>query len=157
MKYLNCLIYYKDKENDKGTIGKKSRLFRTAGSTSSESSSKFYETIEEKPTSPKSNSASCSPRKAPEAPSDDHNTSGENLWDKTCSDMDQTVVENGFTPKNIDLALSLSLSPSKLSKPPPLPPKPKNLLANIAKSSGPANLRPFQKSNGVEPVLRKDV
>ena len=96
----------------------------------------------------------------PKKPSDvqeAHNKSCESLWDKTLDDLDQTVVENGFTPKNIDLT-SMTFSASKITKPPPLPPKPKNLMANITKNSGYAvSSRPFQKSNGVDSVLKNDV
>lgn len=91
--------------------------------------------------------------------------------DGTLVDIDQTVIvdnnsssgSNSNSPSklnnnqnNIFGATFASISPSKLSKPPPLPPKPKNLQTTILKSNYIMSSRPFQRIaqiNHVNPII----
>ncbi|XP_032672591.1 regulator of G-protein signaling loco isoform X2 [Odontomachus brunneus] len=57
--------------------------------------------------------------------------------DRTLVDGDQTIIENGTNPQSKTLhsgGYGTDASRAKLPKPPPLPPKPKNLVVNVVKS-----------------------
>lgn len=63
-------------------------------------------------------------------------------------DSDKTIVENGNQPVESTKTCnqdSSQISPSKLSKPPPLPPKPKSLSTSMRSNVLPS--RPFQRVN----------
>ncbi|XP_015181268.1 PREDICTED: regulator of G-protein signaling loco isoform X3 [Polistes dominula] len=70
--------------------------------------------------------------------------------DGTIVDGDQTIVENGFRTdskyQESSLSMDSQVSPTKLSKPPPLPPKPKNLVMNVVKTSYIMTSKTIQKS-----------
>ncbi|KAI4498923.1 hypothetical protein M0802_006098 [Mischocyttarus mexicanus] len=76
--------------------------------------------------------------------------------DGTIVDGDQTIIENGFRTDSKHQELSLStdsqVSPTKLSKPPPLPPKPKNLVMNVVKTSYIMTSKTLQKSPKESPI-----
>ncbi|XP_011160617.2 regulator of G-protein signaling loco isoform X2 [Solenopsis invicta] len=73
--------------------------------------------------------------------------------DRTLVDGDQTIVENGTdSPSKSSHSGSFGstdLSHTKLSKPPPLPPKPKNLVVNVVKSGYIASPKSLQRPNHV--------
>ncbi|XP_014604119.1 PREDICTED: regulator of G-protein signaling loco isoform X1 [Polistes canadensis] len=70
--------------------------------------------------------------------------------DGTIVDGDQTIVENGFRTdskyQESSVSMDSQVSPTKLSKPPPLPPKPKNLVMNVVKTSYIMTSKTIQKS-----------
>lgn len=73
--------------------------------------------------------------------------------DRTLVDGDQTIIENGTdspskSPHSGSYG-STDVSPTKLSKPPPLPPKPKNLVVNVVKSGYIASPKTLQRPNHV--------
>lgn len=70
--------------------------------------------------------------------------------DRTLVDGDQTIIENVTNPQSNSLNsgdYDTDMSHIKLSKPPPLPPKPKNLVANIAKGGYITSPKTLQKPN----------
>ncbi|XP_014482054.1 PREDICTED: regulator of G-protein signaling loco isoform X2 [Dinoponera quadriceps] len=72
--------------------------------------------------------------------------------DRTLVDGDQTVVENGTNPQSKALhsgCYSTDASRAKLPKPPPLPPKPKNLVVNVVKSGYIMSPKSLQRPNHV--------
>ena len=124
------------------------------GPTSSEGSSKFYDSTDEK-----QNSVGIPQRKFisnRNAQSDGDTSLGSSSdsanktfdtssnLDGTLIDGDQTIIENGLraqskvtdicSPASQYVTVSPTVSPSKLMKPPPLPPKPKSLLTNAVKA-----------------------
>ncbi|XP_063986997.1 regulator of G-protein signaling loco isoform X2 [Diachasmimorpha longicaudata] len=129
-----------NKENGKNTEVKKHRRGRLLG-LSSDCTSKFYNSSDDgkKPnlvTNPVIGKCNYN--------SEDSQTTSKHLvpsnrfdsmssLDGTLEDMDKTIIENGNVSnqsKNKELFFNnqLTESPEKLSKPPPLPPKPKGLL-----------------------------
>lgn len=73
--------------------------------------------------------------------------------DRTLVDADQTIVENGTSlqsrsPHTASYVMDAT-SRAKLSKPPPLPPKPKNLIANVVKSGYIMSPKTLQRPNHV--------
>ncbi|EZA60643.1 hypothetical protein DMN91_007153 [Ooceraea biroi] len=54
--------------------------------------------------------------------------------DRTLVDADQTIIENGTNSQSRSPHSASYSMGAKLSKPPPLPPKPKNLVVNVVKS-----------------------
>ncbi|XP_011882192.1 PREDICTED: regulator of G-protein signaling loco isoform X2 [Vollenhovia emeryi] len=73
--------------------------------------------------------------------------------DRTLVDGDQTIIENGSdsptkSPHSGSYG-SADMSHTKLSKPPPLPPKPKNLVVNVVKSGYIASPKTLQRPNHV--------
>ncbi|XP_031780001.1 regulator of G-protein signaling loco isoform X3 [Nasonia vitripennis] len=118
--------FLKNKENgQKPSDDKKRRKSRIFSGHSD--FSKFYDAEEEK-----SNLERC--------------LDSSNSLDSTLVDADKTIVENGnqqlksTKANNQDLS---QLSPTKLSKPPPLPPKPKSLSNSLRNNVLPS--RPFQR------------
>lgn len=72
--------------------------------------------------------------------------------DRTLVDGDQTIIENGDSPSKSPHSGSYGspdASQAKLSKPPPLPPKPKNLVVNVVKSGYIASPKTLQRPNHV--------
>ncbi|KAG5332885.1 RGS protein, partial [Acromyrmex heyeri] len=73
--------------------------------------------------------------------------------DRTLMDGDQTIIENGTdSPSKSPHSGSYGgtdLSHTKLSKPPPLPPKPKNLVVNVVKSGYITSPKTLQRPNHV--------
>ncbi|KAL6263672.1 hypothetical protein P5V15_003761 [Pogonomyrmex californicus] len=72
--------------------------------------------------------------------------------DRTLMDGDQTIVENGIdspTKSPHSRNYDTDVSHIKLSKPPPLPPKPKNLVVNVVKSGYIASPKTLQRPNHV--------
>lgn len=76
--------------------------------------------------------------------------------DGTIVDGDQTIVENGFrsdSKHQESHSADSQVSPTtKLSKPPPLPPKPKNLVMNVVKTSYIMTSKTHQKSGKESPM-----
>ncbi|XP_043498432.1 regulator of G-protein signaling loco isoform X2 [Polistes fuscatus] len=76
--------------------------------------------------------------------------------DGTIVDGDQTIVENGFRTdskyQESSVSMDSQVSPTKLSKPPPLPPKPKNLVMNVVKTSYIMTSKTIQKSPKESPI-----
>lgn len=72
--------------------------------------------------------------------------------DRTLVDADQTIIEN-CTNSQSKISCSESydtdMSRAKLSKPPPLPPKPKNLVVNVVKSGYIMSPKTLQRPNHV--------
>ena len=89
--------------------------------------SKFYDSEEEKPILERClDNSSC--------------------LDSTLIDNDKTIVENGNQESNLTKLCNQDysqISPTKLSKPPPLPPKPKSLSNSLRSNVLPS--RPFQR------------
>ncbi|CAK9794592.1 Regulator of G-protein signaling loco [Anthophora plagiata] len=89
--------------------------------------------------------------------------------DTTLTDGDRTIVENGACSRSVAAQCTFDVeadSPSavvKSPKPPPLPPKPKNLVTGPAKTGYPVvSSKPLPKSNRAVPVSpiessRKDI
>lgn len=72
--------------------------------------------------------------------------------DRTLVDGDQTVIENGTDPQSKSPhsgSYGTDASRAKLPKPPPLPPKPKNLVVNVVKSGYIVSPKSLQRSNHV--------
>jgi len=71
--------------------------------------------------------------------------------DRTLVDGDQTIIENGDSPsKSLHSGSYGGMDMhTKLSKPPPLPPKPKNLVMNVVKSGYIASPKTLQRPNHV--------
>lgn len=73
--------------------------------------------------------------------------------DRTLVDGDQTIIENGTdSPSKSPHSGSYGspdVSHTKLSKPPPLPPKPKNLVVNVVKSGYIASPKTLQRPSHV--------
>ncbi|XP_012058166.1 PREDICTED: regulator of G-protein signaling loco [Atta cephalotes] len=73
--------------------------------------------------------------------------------DRTLMDGDQTIIENGTdSPSKSPYSGSYGgtdVSHTKLSKPPPLPPKPKNLVVNVVKSGYVTSPKTLQRPNHV--------
>lgn len=69
--------------------------------------------------------------------------------DRTLVDGDQTIIENGTNPQSKILHYGTDTSRAKLPKPPPLPPKPKNLIVNIVKSGYVMSPKSLQRPNHV--------
>lgn len=121
------ILYFQNKENGKVIDDKKRRKSR--GPPTSREVSKFYDSEEERPILETCFDTSAS-------------------LDGTLVDTDKTIVENGnqtvesTKTNNHDTSL---ISPSKLSKPPPLPPKPKSLSNSMRSNVLPS--RPFQRIN----------
>lgn len=147
----NFLFRMQNKENGKQPEGKKMRRGRLA-TACSESSSKFYDTAVEKP-----NTIVTPPPPPPrlsngfvqcedevnygsgDVPNKIFDTSS-NL-DGTLIDGDQTIIENCSRSQKKEAepqspeSQYVTITPTKLSKPPPLPPKPKSLMTNAAKAN----------------------
>ncbi|KAL7293981.1 hypothetical protein TKK_0012558 [Trichogramma kaykai] len=115
--------FLKNKENEKTPDSKKSR--KTNTTLKSSEHSKFYEAEEERPFLESSFNDSAS-------------------LDGTIIEANRTVVENGKSSiLNNSHEDASQISPSKLSKPPPLPPKPKSLSNSVRSNVLPS--RPFQR------------
>lgn len=72
--------------------------------------------------------------------------------DRTLVDADQTIIENGTNSQPTSPhsgSYNMDVSRAKLSKPPPLPPKPKNLVVNVVKSGYIMSPKTLQRSNHV--------
>lgn len=72
--------------------------------------------------------------------------------DRTLVDGDQTIVENGGNSQPNSPhsgSYGADMSRAKLSKPPPLPPKPKNLVVNVVKSGYLMSPKTLQRPNHV--------
>lgn len=72
--------------------------------------------------------------------------------DRTLVDADQTIIENCTNSQSKTSCLEsygTDMSRTKLSKPPPLPPKPKNLVVNVVKSGYVMSPKTMQRPNHV--------
>jgi len=72
--------------------------------------------------------------------------------DRTLVDADQTIIENGINSQSRSPhsgSYAMDASRAKLSKPPPLPPKPKNLVVNVVKSGYIMSPKTLQRPNHV--------
>lgn len=72
--------------------------------------------------------------------------------DRTLVDVDQTIIENGSNLQSKSphlLSYDADASRAKLAKPPPLPPKPKNLVVNVVKSGYIMTPKTLQRPNHV--------
>ncbi|XP_046142954.1 regulator of G-protein signaling loco isoform X2 [Osmia bicornis bicornis] len=71
------------------------------------------------------------------------------VLDTTLTDGDRTIVENGSCCRigGLDSSDAETSSPPKSSKPPPLPPKPKNLVTNTTKTGYIVSSKSLPKSN----------
>ncbi|XP_033221988.1 regulator of G-protein signaling loco isoform X2 [Belonocnema kinseyi] len=139
--------FLKNKENGKMLESKKLRKFRGT-SVNYDSHTKFYDSSEEKqnPSVQDGKVMSNGNLETRESCSKSFDSSA-NL-DGTLVDGDQTIIENGSPSKTQNNSFGspfANISPSKLSKPPPLPPKPKNLQPIILKSNHVMSSRPFQR------------
>ena len=136
---------------------KKLRKFRGT-SVNYEGLTKFYDSSEEKQNSIVQDSKSMSNGNSETRESCSKSFDSSANLDGTLVDGDQTIVENGSPSKTQSNSFDTpfaTISPSKLSKPPPLPPKPKNLQPIILKSNHIMSSRPFQRIaqiNHVNPV-----
>lgn len=131
--------------------------------TSSEGSSKFYDSPDEKQASvgishrkSLSNGNVQCDRENNFASVDTSNSkifdTSSNL-DITLVDGDQTIIENGSRTQTKPAETSspesqyVTVSPTKLSKPPPLPPKPKSLLmTNALKTNHVITAKPYPRT-----------
>ncbi|XP_043461403.1 regulator of G-protein signaling loco isoform X3 [Leptopilina heterotoma] len=151
--------FLKNKENGKILDSKKMRKVRGT-SVNYDGHTKFYDSSEEK------QNLSCQDNnKLLTNGNTELRECGSNSFDNsdnldgTLVDIDQTVIDNSSPIKmqnNTFGATFASISPSKLSKPPPLPPKPKNLQTSILKSNYIMSSRPFQRIaqiNHVNPII----
>ncbi|XP_029669207.1 regulator of G-protein signaling loco isoform X2 [Formica exsecta] len=153
--------FLKNKENGKPSDSNKMRRTRVV-SANCEGTTKFYDSSEDK-------QSSCSGYDYPM-----HVTNGvlnerfsglvteplskclDNSFtldgDRTLVDADQTIIEN-CTNSQSKISCSESydtdMSRAKLSKPPPLPPKPKNLVVNVVKSGYIMSPKTLQRPNHV--------
>ncbi|XP_043266406.1 regulator of G-protein signaling loco isoform X2 [Venturia canescens] len=139
--------FLKNKENGKHPEGKKMRRGRLAAPCN-EGSSKFYDTTAEKShpmvTPPRlSNGFVQCENEVNYGSSDPPNKvfdTSLNL-DGTLIDGDQTIIENcsrsqnKLTESQSPESQYVTITPTKLSKPPPLPPKPKSLMTSAAKAN----------------------
>ncbi|XP_012287001.1 regulator of G-protein signaling loco isoform X2 [Orussus abietinus] len=160
--------FLKNKESGKHVNGKKIRRPRAA-SANCEGTTRFYDIGEDKSIIPGvhdrgtclSNGSTVDQSSNPEINEKVDNKCFDisNTLDGTLVDGDQTILENNSRSQ---LKLSdgpmfdtqYTVSPMKLLKPPPLPPKPKTL-TNIAKSSHIVPSKPFQRivsNNSTSPV-----
>ncbi|XP_029155013.1 regulator of G-protein signaling loco isoform X2 [Nylanderia fulva] len=153
--------FLKNKENGKPSDSNKMRRSRVV-SANCEGTTKFYDSSEDK-------QSSCSGYDYPM-----HVTNGvlnerfstlvtEPLskcldssftldGDRTLVDADQTIIENyANSPSKTPCSesFSMDISRGKLSKPPPLPPKPKNLVVNVVKSGYIMSPKTLQRPNHV--------
>lgn len=72
--------------------------------------------------------------------------------DRTLVDADQTIIENCTNSQSkspCSESYGTDMSRGKLSKPPPLPPKPKNLVVNVVKSGYIMSPKTLQRPNHV--------
>ncbi|KAL6423212.1 hypothetical protein ACFW04_010110 [Cataglyphis niger] len=153
--------FLKNKENGKPSDSNKMRRTRVV-SANCEGITKFYDSSEDK-------QSSCSAYDYPM-----HVTNGvlnerfsglvteplskclDNSFtldgDRTLVDADQTIIEN-CTNSQLKTSCSESygtdISRAKLAKPPPLPPKPKNLVVNVVKSGYIMSPKTLQRPNHV--------
>lgn len=120
---------------------------------------KFYDSSEEKQNLIVQDNKSLSNGNTDTRESGSNSFDNSDNLDGTLVDIDQTVIENSSPTKSQNNSFSASftsISPSKLSKPPPLPPKPKNLQTTILKSNYIMSSRPFQRIaqiNHVNPII----
>ncbi|XP_070158476.1 regulator of G-protein signaling loco isoform X2 [Polyergus mexicanus] len=153
--------FLKNKENGKPSDSNKMRRTRVV-SANCESTTKFYDSSEDK-------QSSCSGYDYPM-----HMTNGvlnerfsglvteplskclDNSFtldgDRTLVDADQTIIENctnSQSKTSCSESYGTDMSRAKLSKPPPLPPKPKNLVVNVVKSGYIMSPKTLQRPNHV--------
>ncbi|XP_015610266.1 regulator of G-protein signaling loco isoform X2 [Cephus cinctus] len=144
--------FLKNKENGKHMSGKKARRPRVT-SANCEANSKFYDDSDDKNIQGVSgildrNKCPSNGNLVDQTYTDTTESldSSSNL-DNTLVDGDQTILENGSRTQRKESPPFVShfVSPVKLSKPPPLPPKPKALLSNVAKNHL-LSSKPFQRN-----------
>ncbi|KYN19650.1 Regulator of G-protein signaling 12 [Trachymyrmex cornetzi] len=155
--------FLKNKENGKPSDSNKMRRTRVV-SANYESTTKFYDSSEDKQSSSGYEySAHVTNGAANERfsalvnitePLSKCLESSFNLdCDRTLVDGDQTIIENGTdSPSKSPHSGSYGgtdVSHTKLSKPPPLPPKPKNLVVNVVKSGYITSPKTLQRPNHV--------
>ncbi|KAG7200728.1 hypothetical protein KM043_001278 [Ampulex compressa] len=145
--------FLKNKENGKPSDRNKVRRPRVV-SANCEGNAKFYGSIAEK----QSSSTVQNHSHLTNGNAEERLTSADSLLssanqsfglDATLLDGDRTITENGTRLQGNSRdsrAFDGQLSPSKLSKPPPLPPKPKNLVMGATKGYV-GNSKSMQKSN----------
>ncbi|XP_011707290.1 PREDICTED: regulator of G-protein signaling loco [Wasmannia auropunctata] len=156
--------FLKNKENGKPSDSNKMRRSRVV-SANCEGTSKFYDSGEDK----QSSSGYEYPAHVTNGVANERfsalvNNTTEPLskcldnsftldGDRTLVDGDQTIIENGAdSPSKSPHSGSYGgadASHAKLSKPPPLPPKPKNLVVNVVKSGYIASPKTLQRANHV--------
>lgn len=148
-----------NKENGKILDSKKMRKVRGT-SVNYDGHTKFYDSSEEKQNlSCQDNSKLLTNGNTELRECGSNSFDNSDNLDGTLVDIDQTVIDNSSPTKmqnNTFAATFASISPSKLSKPPPLPPKPKNLQTSILKSNYIMSSRPFQRIaqiNHVNPLI----
>ncbi|XP_051161677.1 regulator of G-protein signaling loco isoform X2 [Leptopilina boulardi] len=164
--------FLKNKENGKILDSKKMRKVRGT-SVNYDGHTKFYDSSEEKQnlTCHQDNNKMLTNGNTELRECGSNSFDNSDNLDGTLVDIDQTVIvdnnsssgSNSNSPSklnnnqnNIFGATFASISPSKLSKPPPLPPKPKNLQTTILKSNYIMSSRPFQRIaqiNHVNPII----
>ncbi|KAF7382937.1 hypothetical protein HZH66_013339 [Vespula vulgaris] len=157
--------FLKNKENGKPLDRNKFRRARVTPANCCEGSTKFYDTGEEKDVTTGQERATyltngriverlTTVPDTIESVSKGLDTSF--TLDGTIVDGDQTIVENGFrsdSKHQESHSADSQVSPTtKLSKPPPLPPKPKNLVMNVVKTSYIMTSKTHQKSGKESPM-----
>ncbi|XP_018407647.1 PREDICTED: regulator of G-protein signaling loco [Cyphomyrmex costatus] len=155
--------FLKNKENGKPSDSNKMRRTRVV-SANCESTAKFYDSSDDK----QSSSGYEYPAHVTNGAANERFSTLVNITeplskclessfnldgDRTLVDGDQTIIENGTdspskSPHSGSYG-STDVSPTKLSKPPPLPPKPKNLVVNVVKSGYIASPKTLQRPNHV--------
>ncbi|KAL0099996.1 hypothetical protein PUN28_019465 [Cardiocondyla obscurior] len=153
--------FLKNKENGKPSDSNKMRRTRVV-SANCEGTTKFYDSNDDKQSSGyeypthMTNGAANERFSALVNISEPLNKCLDNSFtldvDRTLVDGDQTIMENGDSPSKSPHSGSYGstdLSPTKLTKPPPLPPKPKNLVVNVVKSGYIASPKTIQRHNHV--------
>lgn len=151
-------ILPQNKENGKMLESKKLRKFRGT-SVNYDGHTKFYDSSEEKQNSSVQDSKAVSNGNLETRESCSNSFDSSANLDGTLVDGDQTMIENGSPSKTQNNSFGTpfsTISPSKLSKPPPLPPKPKNLQPIILKSNHIMSSRPFQRITQINHVNPAD-
>ncbi|XP_011302717.1 regulator of G-protein signaling loco isoform X2 [Fopius arisanus] len=152
-----------NKENGKHTETKKHRRGRLLG-LSSDCASKFYDSSDDikkanlvsNPVFEKChyNSEEGQPISKPLEPSKRFDSVSS--LDGTLEDVDKTIIENGNGPNQPKDSFFenqfVTGSPGKLSKPPPLPPKPKGLLTCAVKTSQILPTKPLPRVTQISPI-----
>ncbi|XP_018312460.1 regulator of G-protein signaling loco isoform X1 [Mycetomoellerius zeteki] len=155
--------FLKNKENGKPSVSNKMRRTRVV-SANCEGTTKFYDSSEDK----QSSSGYEYPAHVTNGAANERFSALVNITeplskclessfnldgDRTLVDGDQTIIENGIdSPSKSPHSGSYGgtdVSHTKLSKPPPLPPKPKNLVVNVVKSGYIASPKTLQRPNHV--------
>ncbi|XP_034948216.1 regulator of G-protein signaling loco isoform X2 [Chelonus insularis] len=160
--------FLKNKENNKHTEEKKIRRARLTVSANCDSTSKFYDASMSLNDDKKKQNYTTHTAKFEESKCNNNieeldkninaadvnkNSECSGSLDVTLEDGDKTIIENGNISPSKSLesspshsSSSTSLSPTKLLKPPPLPPKPKGLLSNALKPSQVLSTKPILRS-----------